>query len=195
MIKTDFSLSKNEILLLKNENYDNIIIGDSMIKKKQKLHAEFYSIINPILLSEEFQKRKTYLHHGKISVYDHSLKVSFLSYKIAKILHLDYKSAAIAGLLHDFFESPWQEDKEKHKFFEQHGFTHAQNALENTRRYFPEYLNPKIENAILRHMFPLNIKPPKHKIGWIVTSADKIVAMEVLRYPSMLLLLLGIKIR
>ena len=37
MIKTDFSLSKNEILLLKNENYDNIIIGDSMIKKKQKL--------------------------------------------------------------------------------------------------------------------------------------------------------------
>ena len=88
-----------------------------------------------------------------------------------------------------------QEDKEKHKFFEQHGFTHAKNSLNNCHKYFNQYLNVEIEDAILRHMFPLNIKPPKYKIGWVVTLADKMVSMEVFKYPKMLLLLLGIRIR
>lgn len=165
------------------------------MKRKERLNKEFYEIIDPILNSSEFQKRKEFKHHGKITVFDHSLKVSNKAYKMAKLLRLDYKSAAIAGLLHDFFERPWQEDNEKHKFFEQHGFTHARNALNNSHKYYDNYLNPVIEDAILRHMFPLNIKPPRHAIGWIVTLADKAVSMEVFKYPKMLLLLVGIRIR
>ena len=165
------------------------------MKRKEKKDLEYNLIIKDIINSEEFQKRKNFSHHGKISVYDHSLSVSKKAYKIAKFFKLDYKSAAIAGLLHDFYEKPWQDDKTKYPFFKQHGFTHAQNALINSQKYYHEYLNETIENAILRHMFPLNIVPPKYKVGWIVTLSDKIVSMEVFKYPSMLLLLLGIKIR
>ena len=125
---------------------------------------EFYEIINPILNSSEFQKRKNYKHHGKISVYDHSLRVSKVAYILAKKLNKDYKSAAIAGLLHDFYYKDWQDKIEKEKFFKKHGFTHANEALLNSRTYFPELLNERIENAILRHMFPLNKIPPKYLV-------------------------------
>ncbi len=165
------------------------------MKKQVKLDEEFQKIINDIITNKEFLRRKEFLHHGDISVYEHSLKVSYKAYKMAKFWHTDYESAAIAGLLHDFYEKPWQEDKTKHKFFEQHGFTHAKNSLVNTQKHFKEYLTPQIENAILRHMFPLNIIPPKYAIGWIVTLSDKIVSLEVFRYPSKLLMLIGISKR
>ena len=141
---------------------------------------EWYIIVKPIITNPEFQKRKKYMHHGTISAYDHVLNVSMLAYKMAKKRNLDYKSAAIAGILHDFYESPWTEDTESKPFFKRHAFTHAANALENSKKYFKEYLNPSIENAILRHMFPLNINPPKHKIGWIITLADKIISIEAI---------------
>ena len=35
--------------------------------------------------------------------YEHLIKVSYKSYKIAKKLDLDYVSVARAGLLHDFY--------------------------------------------------------------------------------------------
>ena len=139
---------------------------------------EWFEIVKPIIMHPEFEKRKEFLHHGTISVYDHVLNVSLLAYKKAKRKKIDYKSAAIAGILHDFYEKPWMEDAEKKPFFKRHGFTHAANALENSKKYFGDYLNPVIEDAILRHMFPLNIKPPKYKIGWILTCSDKIVSLE-----------------
>lgn len=52
-------------------------------------NKEFLEIVKVILENEEFQKRSMYLHHGKTSVYDHSLKVSYLSYNLAKKINLD----------------------------------------------------------------------------------------------------------
>ncbi len=161
--------------------------------EKKDYDLEFKKIITEIINHPEFQKRKKFKHHGNISVYDHCLKVSYKAYKIAKFFKGDYKSSAIAGLLHDFYEHPWMENTTKKKFREMHGFTHAQNALDNAKKYFPEYLNPKIENAIKRHMFPLNIRPPRYTVGWIVTLSDKIVSFEVFKYPKQLLPLIGIK--
>ena len=138
---------------------------------------EYYSIINEILKNEEFQKRKNFMHHGNLSVYDHSLAVSKLSYTLAKRLKKDYKSAAIGGLLHDFYVNPWKEIKEKQKLLKKHGFTHALNAKNNAKLYFPNLLNKKVENIIERHMFPLNVIPPKYIESWIVTFVDKYVSM------------------
>lgn len=59
-----------------------------------------------------------------------------------------------------------------------HAFTHAEDALNNARKYFSNYLNPIIENAILRHMFPLNIVPPVCKIGYVITIVDKAASMD-----------------
>lgn len=155
--------------------------------------VEYYEIINEILGSEEFQKRKHYKHHGDISVYDHSLAVSKLSYILAKKFNCDYRSAAIAGLLHDFYYKPWQENLEKQKFLKKHGFVHAEQAMNNSYQFYSNYMNEKIANSILRHMFPLNKIPPKYIEGWFVTLADKYVSLEVFRQPTKLLMLIGIK--
>lgn len=156
-------------------------------------YEEYYKIINEILEHPEFKKRKTYSHHGKITVYDHSLSVSKLSYTIAKKLKVDYKAAAIGGLLHDFYYEPWQENKVKKKFFEKHGFVHAREAKENSNKYFQKYMNKKIENIILRHMFPLNIIPPKYIESWIVTISDKFISCEVILNPSFFKYLFGFR--
>lgn len=155
---------------------------------------EYYDIVDEILNSKEFQKRKEYMHHGKQSVYDHCLKVSIISYKISKILELDYKSAAIGGLLHDFYDKPWQNNKTKTTFFKQHGFVHAKQAVNNTKKHFPQYYNKKVGNIILRHMFPLNIVPPRYLESWIISSVDKYVSMEIFNEPSKLLMYIGIKV-
>ena len=75
-----------------------------------------------------------------------------------------------------------QKIKQKSLFFKQHGFVHAGEALENSKKYFPNYLNKRIENIILRHMFPLNIIPPKYKEAWLITMVDKYVSLEVFPY-------------
>lgn len=154
---------------------------------------EYYKIINRVLNNPEFQKRKTYAHHGPISVYDHSLAVSKLSYKLAKFLKRDYEAAAISGLLHDFYYEPWQNKVETKKLLEKHGFVHAKEACENSKKHFPEYMNQKIENAILRHMFPLNKIPPKYIESWIVTIADKYVSCEVFLHPTFFKYLIGFR--
>ncbi len=153
---------------------------------------EYEDIVKPILESSEFQKRKNFAHHDNISVYDHSLAVSKRAYLWAKKRGLDYQSAAIAGLLHDFYTRPWQENKEKKPFLKQHGFVHAKEAMDNSYYYFPEYMNEVIANSILRHMFPLNKIPPKYKIGWIVTLSDKVVSFEVFKHPKSLHKLIGL---
>lgn len=162
---------------------------------KEKEMNEYYDIIKEILEHPEFQKRREYDHHGKITVYDHCLSVSKLSYKMAKKLKKDYKAAAIGGLLHDFYYEPWQDKKIKKPFFKKHGFVHAQEARDNSYKYFEKYMDKKIENIILRHMFPLNIKPPKYFESWIVTIADKCVSLEDILNPLFFLYFFGIKKR
>ena len=145
---------------------------------------EFLEYIKPILDNKEFQMRKTYMHHEGVTVYEHSLRVSYIAYKMAKKRKVDVKSTVIGALLHDFYYKPWQEKHEKVPFFKMHGFVHAKEALENSKKNFPELMNPIVENCIERHMFPLNITPPKYKESWIVTMADKKDSLEVLKHPT-----------
>ncbi len=166
----------------------------SKVKKKLEKYLkpgnEYYEIVKDILNHSEFLKRKDYIHHESCSVYEHCLAVSILSYLWAKKWNCDYKSAAIGGLLHDFYDKPWQTKNHKlvehprTKFFKQHGFIHASEAARNSYQYFPQLMNPKIENIIRRHMFPLNITPPRYKEGWIITLVDKYVSMDVLKTPK-----------
>ena len=73
------------------------------------MEKEFYKIVRKVLYNKEFKRRKLFTHHGNISVYDHSLRVAYLSYKISKKLKLDYKNAAIGAILHDMYYEPWQD--------------------------------------------------------------------------------------
>ena len=158
------------------------------------MSQDYYEIVKDILENDEFKKRKNFAHHGSISVYDHSLRVSMVAYELAKkFKNVDPNSVAIGGLLHDFYTKPWQTKKEKTRFFEKHAFVHAKEALENTRKVFPEKMNKKIEDIIKKHMFPINISLPKYKESWLVTLADKYVSMEVFAKPEFFLYLFGLK--
>ena len=159
------------------------------------LFKEWFIITKDVLSSREFQKRKLIKHHDN-SVFDHCIRVSFEAYKIAKKRNVDEKACALAGLLHDFYPEAWQyteslekldasykrrfSDDYKSKITNLHGFVHGRKAMENAYKFYPEIMNKQIENAILRHMFPLTVIPPKYKEGWVITLADKKVSFKAM---------------
>ena len=161
---------------------------------KQKQIVEYYKIVEPILNSTEFQKKREFKHHGDISLYEHSLKVSFKAYMIAlKMKDVDPKRVAIGGLLHDFYSEPWPDKQEPFFSKEKHCFLHAHEALINSQECFTEYMDDVVEDIIERHMYPINNIPPKYKESWLITVVDKIVSLEVLKQPKFFKRNLGIK--
>ncbi len=158
---------------------------DIKSKKKGLIddYVEFINLVKPIINHPEFQKRKEFIHHANESVYEHTLRVSYDSYKIAKRLSWDYKAAAIGGLLHDFYYEPWQNNKKKTPFLKKHGFVHAEQARQNAWKYFPEDMNLKVDDIIKKHMFPLNKRPPKYKESWLISIVDKADSMTFLLHP------------
>ena len=118
------------------------------MSKYKTEYSDYYLIVNKILENEEFLKRKKYRHHGDISVYEHSLSVSILSYNIAKKINLLFGKiilneydVAVGALLHDFYYKPYTEDHEKKPLFKKHGFVHASEALENSKKIFPQLID------------------------------------------------------
>lgn len=157
-------------------------------------NRKYYEIVRHIIESPEFQKRKNFKHHEDCSVYEHCIEVSYLSYRICRKLNFYSRDAAIGGLLHDLYSYPWQEIvRKKDSFFKQHGFVHAAEALDNAILYFPEFVNARVSDIILRHMFPLNIHPPKYPESWVVTFVDKFVSLGVLGSGKELLKYIGLK--
>lgn len=158
------------------------------------MENDFYTIVLPVLSHAEFIKRKNYAHHNDISVYDHSLRVSLMSFRIAKKFKWkNLNDIAIGGLLHDFYYRDWQSYKEKRSFFKRHAFVHAKEAVDNSKKFFPELMNDRVVNIIERHMFPLNIVPPKYKEAWLVSICDKLISLETLLHPTYFLKLFGYK--
>ena len=85
------------------------------------------------------------------------------------------------------------ENKIKKSLFKKHGFVHAKEAKINASKFFPDMINKRIENGILRHMFPLNIIPPRYIESWIVTISDKIVSFETILDKETIPRILGLK--
>lgn len=132
---------------------------------------QYLNIVSPILYKPEFEKLKIYEHHG-VSRYDHSLKVSYYSYKLSKLLHLDYDKTARAALLHDFFHN---EENWKVKDRVKSTFIHPKKAIVNAKELFS--LCEKEEDMIRAHMFPVTIRVPRYAESWIVNLVDKGVAI------------------
>ena len=128
-----------------------------------------------ILESENMQKEKTYMQHGKITVFDHSVAVAVESLKLAHRLGLpvDQKTLIRGALLHDYFLYDWHENDKSHRL---HGFRHAKTALINAEKEYE--LNDIEKNMIYCHMFPLNLRIPKYRESILLTIADKIVATK-----------------
>lgn len=135
--------------------------------------VEFNNIVNDILKNGEFIKLKYEIHHG-ISRMQHSLSVAKLTYMICRMLHMKKcEETTRAALLHDFFLNSEVSGK---KFV-----NHPKVAMENAKKYFD--INDFQADIIGSHMFPTSNILPKYKEGWLVSIADKIVAVkECTRY-------------
>lgn len=133
----------------------------------------YNSIIRPILSNNKVSSMKDIKHHNSNRL-EHSLKVSYYSYKIAKSLKLNYVEVARAGLLHDFYlerTTQYKKVKDKVKLYTT---KHPQDAISNSREYFS--LSEMEEDIIRTHMFPLDIKVPKYAESWVVSLVDKCVS-------------------
>ena len=124
---------------------------------------EFNRLISPIVQNEEYQKTKFCTHHG-LNRYDHMVRVAYYSYKITKILHLNYKETTKGAILHDFFFNE-EENNKVVRLIE-----HPEIAYINASKYFD--LSSLEEDIIKTHMFPITFTPPKYMEGWIVDFVD-----------------------
>lgn len=134
---------------------------------------KYFSIVSDILEHPEFQKLKEVRHHG-INRYDHSLRVSYYSYMIAKSLRLSPEEVARGALLHDFFleDSEVFDSKKDRAGILVH---HPKYALENASRYFT--LSEIEKDIILTHMFPVSPMVPKYIESWLVDLVDDIASV------------------
>ncbi|MDD3187055.1 MAG: HD domain-containing protein [Bacilli bacterium] len=135
--------------------------------------TDYVNLVGSILYDDKFNSIKEIEHHG-ISRYDHSVKVSYYSYKIAKTLKLNYKDVAKAGLLHDYFLSdPSSTFKDKFKST----FTHPKLALATASSEYE--INDLEADIIKSHMFPVNcLTVPKYAESWVVNGVDKFIGTK-----------------
>ncbi len=139
-----------------------------------------------VIGSQNMEIQKKAIQHGNVSIYEHSLGVACLSIYLASWfgIEVDKKSLVRGALLHDYFLYDWHYHDKNHRL---HGFRHARRALHNASNEF--FLNPIEQDIIVKHMFPLNIKPPRYRESMIVCIADKIcTVMEVVGHIKQLLL-------
>ncbi len=144
----------------------------TLIQKPSK--TEFTRITHEILYHEEFMRLRDFYHHSH-HIYDHVVRVAYLSYAAAKLLGLDYVSTARGGLLHDFFLYDWREKKASDEKRSQHGKEHPLIALANAREHFS--INEKEHDIIVKHMFPKAGSFYRYSESFIVSTMDKVSAV------------------
>ena len=138
-------------------------------------NIEYMECVKDILNSGIFQKLDGFVQHGCTSTMEHSIDVSYTTYLVCKKLGLNYKSAARAALLHDFYLYDWHRPaKEIGTHF--HGFTHPYTAAKNAKKYFG--ITDKEAGMIKTHMFPFTPIPPHSREGWVLTMADKSISVN-----------------
>jgi uncharacterized protein len=140
----------------------------------------FDRIAHDIVTNEKFQECRNFIQHGRTTVYDHSLSVAKISFKLSSFWKVKDRAALVrAALLHDFFLYDWHDEWKL-----DHGFTHPVEAAENAVTWFN--ISEKEYSLIRTHMWPFTLlHPPQYKEGWIICAADKISSLtETLRLPS-----------
>ena len=130
-------------------------------------------LVNDIINNDEFNKLSNIPHHGETRI-DHSLKVSYYSYKISKFLKLDYRETARAGLLHDFYFDRTKDYKQVKDKVKLYTTGHPEDALTNADELF--ILSDKEKDIIRTHMFPLGFRIPKYLEAWVVNMVDTAIS-------------------
>lgn len=138
---------------------------------------EYMRYVGDLLKTSKVQKLNTITHHYHSTRLEHSIHVSYTSYRLAKRFGWDAKSTARAGLLHDLFFYDWRDTK----FKKSHAWIHPRIAVRNAQKLTP--LNKVEKDIIVKHMFGATIAPPRYKESWIVTCVDKYWAVREATLP------------
>lgn len=146
----------------------------------ENLYAtEFRDCVEDLLKLEDVKNLDKYVQHLNTSRLQHSINVAYYSYLVCKKLGFDYRSAARAGMLHDLYLYDWKIEKQPEG---RHVSAHPQVALRNARRIVE--LNEIEIDAIIKHMWPLTIMPPRYKESMVLTFVDKYCAVIEVIYQS-----------
>ena len=137
----------------------------------QANRAAYLDCVQDLLDTPQVQSMRQLPHHPGVSCYEHSVFVSYVSYRLARRWGLDARSCARCGLLHDLYLYRWN-DQSAHPGLQ--CFDHPVFALRNAEVITP--LTPKERNIILAHMWPLALHMPHSREAWTVSLADKICA-------------------
>lgn len=148
------------------------------LKIEPRRKREYEQCISDLAQQPIVRSLEGFAHHRYFSRLDHSLHVSYQSYRVCKKLGLDYRSAARGGLLHDLYFYDSHLTKPEHGI---HCRCHPAIALENALEHFS--LNAIERDIIVKHMWPVTISPPKFRESFVVTLMDKYCASrEVTKY-------------
>lgn len=141
--------------------------------KKLLRAIEFDNAVRDLLEKPEVQNLRRYRHHQRTNRYEHTLRVARWSFRAARWLGLDERSAARGAVLHDLFFHD--------KTCRPEGYRgsalvhHPEEAAENARQLTE--LSPKEENIILSHMWPLSRHAPHSPEAVLVNLVDDVVSV------------------
>ena len=122
------------------------------------------------------RQMQRYVHHGRITTYQHCADVTRLCFWLNRRLKLgaNERSLVRGAFLHDLYLYDWHEPDKSHRL---HGFHHAQRALENAQKYFS--LNEREKEMIYCHMWPLNLtRLPRSREAVLLCVSDKCCALR-----------------
>lgn len=151
---------------------------ESRRRQRKEIRRKIEQYAQDILESGNFRKTEQYIQHGNVSVQRHCLSVAECSLliedKLRKLgIHCQEREMVRGALLHDYFLYDWH-DKTSHKRL--HGFHHPGVALVNASKEYR--LSDRERDIIVKHMWPLTMKPPACREAWIVTAADKYCSLK-----------------
>ena len=135
----------------------------------EDVETEFLQDIACILADRDYQKLSNYVQHKNTTRLMHSLNVAYVSWKLARKIGCDARTAARIGMLHDFCLYDFREKAEEAQVFH-----HPKVAARMSQERFQ--ITDKEKQAILSHMGPLG-PIPTSKEAWIISFADKMCAV------------------
>ena len=139
---------------------------------------DYVTLVEDLLETPEVQSLSSYVHHTYTNRLEHSLTVSYRSYRLARLFGLDYRETARASLLHDLFYYDMCDSKDVGP--KGHLYEHPRIALKNALKL--TQLSDLGRDIILKHMWGATLDVPKYAESWIVTLMDKEAAiLEVTR--------------
>ncbi len=154
------------------------IMRKAMLSKKDlggfdPIAIEYMSCVGDIIEHNKIEKLAGHFQHCNTCRLQHSINVSYYSFIICRKFGWNKEAAARAGLMHDLYYYDW---RVKNNFrTKHHAKWHPLVAKDNARKICD--LHPIEEDAIVKHMWPMTLVPPRFKESYVVCLIDKFCAV------------------